>query len=40
MNEELVSNSSLDLMLMQRPRDENPELQEVCAHLEIDPLQA
>ncbi len=35
--EELVSKSSLDLSLMQHPRDEDPKSREVCAHFEIDP---
>jgi hypothetical protein len=39
-NEELVSESSLDLTLMQHPRDEDPAPQEVRAHLEVDPPQA
>jgi len=36
-NEEPPPKSSLDLALMQHPRDENPNLQEVRAHLEVDP---
>ncbi len=40
MNEESASESSLDLALMQHPHDEDPNLQEVCARLEIDPPRA
>jgi len=39
-NEELAPKSSLDLTLMQHPRDEDPALREVCARLEVDPPQA
>jgi len=38
-NEKSALESSLDLALMQHPHDENPNLQEVCVHLEIDPPQ-
>ncbi len=38
-NEELLSESSLDLTLMQYPHDENPEPRKVRARLEIEPLQ-
>ncbi len=37
-NEESVPKSSLDLMLTQHSRDEDPELREVCTRLEVDPL--
>jgi hypothetical protein len=37
MNEEPPSESSLDLTLMQHPRDEELEPREVCAHLEVEP---
>ncbi len=37
MNEEPAPKSSLDLTLMQHPRDEDPEAQEVCARLKVDP---
>jgi hypothetical protein len=36
-NEEPPSESSLDLTLMQHPRDEEPEIREVHAHLEVEP---
>jgi len=36
-NEKLLSESSLNLSLMQHPRDEDPELQEVCLHLKVEP---
>jgi hypothetical protein len=36
-NEELIPKSSLDLTLTQHLRDENPNLQEVHARLEINP---
>jgi hypothetical protein len=36
-NEELALESSLDLMLMQHPCDEDPEPREVRACLEVDP---
>jgi len=36
-NEESTPKSFLDLMLSQHFHDENPELQEVHAHLEVDP---
>jgi hypothetical protein len=39
-NEEPPPESSLDLTLTQYPRDEEPELREVCARLEVEPLQA
>jgi hypothetical protein len=39
-NEEPPPESSLDLTLTQHPRDEEPEPQEVCAHLEVEPPQA
>jgi len=37
-NEEQVLETSPNLTLIQHPRDENPELQEVCVHLEVEPL--
>jgi hypothetical protein len=37
-NEELLSKSFLNLTLTQHPRDEDLELQKVCACLEIEPL--
>jgi len=37
-NEELAPKSYLDLTLMQHPRDEDLEPQEVHAHLEVDPF--
>ncbi len=37
MNEELASESYLDLMLTQHLRDEDPNPQKVRAHLEVDP---
>jgi len=37
MNEEPVLESSSDLTLTQHPCDEDPELREVCACLEVDP---
>jgi hypothetical protein len=40
MNEESVSQSSLDLTLMQHLRDEDPAPRKVRARLEIDPFQA
>jgi len=40
MNEKLASESSLDLTLTQHPRDEDFELREVRARLEVDPLRA
>jgi hypothetical protein len=40
MNEEPFSESSLNLTLMQHSRDEDCKLQEVRAHLEVEPLQA
>ncbi len=40
MNEKPVPESSLDLMLMQHPRDEDFKPREVCAHLKVDPLRA
>ncbi len=39
-NEGLPSESSLDLTLMQHPRDEEPEPREVHAHLEVEPPRA
>ncbi len=39
-NEELPSESSLDLTLTQHPRDEEPEPREVRARLEVEPLRA
>jgi len=39
-NEEPPPESSLDLTLTQHPRDEEPELREVCAHLEVEPPRA
>jgi hypothetical protein len=39
-NEEPPPESSLDLTLTQHPRDEEPELREVRAHLEVEPLWA
>ncbi len=39
-NEELSSESSLNLTLMQHPCDENLEPREICLHLEIEPLHA
>jgi hypothetical protein len=39
-NEEPPPESSLDLTLTQHPRDEEPELQEVRARLEVEPPQA
>jgi hypothetical protein len=36
-NEELPSESSLDLTLTQHPHDEDPELQEVRVHFEVEP---
>ncbi len=40
MNEELPPESSLNLTLTQHLRDEEPKPQEVCARLEVEPLQA
>jgi hypothetical protein len=40
MNEESASESSLVLMLMQHPCDEEPEQRKVRIHLEVDSLQA
>ncbi len=37
MNEELASESSLNLTLTQHPRDENPEPRKVCSRFKIDP---
>jgi hypothetical protein len=37
MNEEPPLESSLDLTLMQHPRDEEPKLREVRAQLEVEP---
>jgi hypothetical protein len=39
-NEESAPETSLDLTLMQCPRDENPELREVRAHLKVEPFRA
>ncbi len=39
-NEEPPPESSLDLTLTQHPHDEEPELREVCARLEVKPLRA
>jgi hypothetical protein len=39
-NEEPPSESSLDLTLMQHPRDEEPEPREVRARLKVEPLRA
>jgi hypothetical protein len=39
-NEEPPPESSLDFTLTQHPRDEEPELREVRAHLEVEPPQA
>jgi hypothetical protein len=39
-NEKPPQEPSLDLMLMQHPHDENPELQEVPPCLEVEPVQA
>jgi hypothetical protein len=39
-NQELPSESFLNLTLTQHPRDEEPEPREVRAHLEVEPLQA
>jgi hypothetical protein len=36
-NEELPSETSLDLTLTQHPRDEGPKPREVRAHLEVEP---
>jgi hypothetical protein len=38
-NEEPPSKSSLDLTLTQHPHDEEPEPREMCAHLEVEPLE-
>jgi hypothetical protein len=40
MNEELPLKSSLNLTLTQHPRDVDPEPWDVCARLEVEPLQA
>jgi hypothetical protein len=40
MNEEPISETSLNLILMQRFRDEDPKPREVRAHLEIEPPRA
>jgi hypothetical protein len=37
-NKELAPESSLDLTLMQHPHDEDPELRDLCVHLEVDPF--
>jgi hypothetical protein len=39
-NEELPPESSLDLTLTQHPRDEEPQLREVRARLEVEPPRA
>jgi hypothetical protein len=39
-NEEPASESSLDLTLMQHPRDEDPAPRELRVHLEVDPPRA
>ncbi len=39
-NEDPPLESSLNLILTQHPRDEELEIQEVCARLEVEPLQA
>jgi hypothetical protein len=39
-NEELLPESSLHLTLTQHPRDEEPELREVRARLEVEPPRA
>jgi hypothetical protein len=39
-NEEPPLESSLDLTLMQHPRDEEPKIREVCLHLEVEPPRA
>jgi hypothetical protein len=39
-NEELTVESSLDLTLMWHPHDEEPEIQEVHVHLEVEPPRA
>jgi len=39
-NEESALESSLDLTLMQHPRDKNPDLREVHARFEVDPPRA
>jgi hypothetical protein len=36
-NEELPSETSLDLNLMQHPHDDGPEPREVRAHLKVEP---
>jgi hypothetical protein len=36
-NEEPPPESSLDLTLTQHPHDEEPEIREVCTHLEVEP---
>ncbi len=40
MNEELAPKTSLNLTLMQRPRDEDPKPREVCVRLEVEPPRA
>jgi hypothetical protein len=40
MNKNLPQKSSLDLTLTQHLCHEDPELQEVCPHLKIEPFQA
>jgi hypothetical protein len=39
-NEELHSESFLNLTLTQHPPDEDPESREVCTHLEVEPPRA
>ncbi len=39
-NEELLTESSLDLTLMQHLRDEEPKPRKVCTCLEVEPPQA
>jgi len=39
-NEESVLKTSLDLTLTQRPCDEDPKLQKVRVHFEVEPLRA
>ncbi len=39
MNEKSLQESSLDLTLMQHPRDENRELRKVRPHLKVEPLE-
>ncbi len=39
-NEESLWESSLNLTLIQHPCDEDPKLQKLCPHLEIEPFRA